>query len=101
MGLVIGKKIGHTKELRLSDDFFDYFHIQKKDLEDASKEEIEEVIEEKADIIESESNQLENDRAIDIKIKKESDTTVEVNPDAQSDNRNTDNFSKEENTLKQ
>ena len=29
IGLVIGKKIGHTKELRLSDEFFEYFHIHK------------------------------------------------------------------------
>jgi len=31
VGLVIGKKVGHTKELRLSDDFFDYFHLTKKE----------------------------------------------------------------------
>jgi len=31
VGLVIGKKMGHTKELRLSDEFFDYFHLTKKD----------------------------------------------------------------------
>ena len=28
IGLVHAKKIGHTKELKLSDDFFDYFHLQ-------------------------------------------------------------------------
>ncbi len=31
-GLVIGKRVGHTKELSLSDDFFEYFHLQKKEL---------------------------------------------------------------------
>ncbi len=31
VGLVIGKKTGHTKELRLSEDFFDYFHLTKKE----------------------------------------------------------------------
>jgi segregation and condensation protein B len=31
IGLVQAKQIGHTKELRLSDDFFEYFHLQKKD----------------------------------------------------------------------
>ena len=31
VGLVVGKRVGHTKELRLSDDFFDYFHLTKKD----------------------------------------------------------------------
>lgn len=30
IGLVIGKKIGHTKELKLSNDFFDYFHLQER-----------------------------------------------------------------------
>jgi len=31
IGLVTGKKIGHTKELKLSDEFFEYFHLQKKE----------------------------------------------------------------------
>lgn len=31
MSLVQAKQIGHTKELRLSDDFFDYFHLTKGD----------------------------------------------------------------------
>ncbi len=31
IGLVIGKRVGHTLELRLSDDFFEYFHLQKKE----------------------------------------------------------------------
>lgn len=31
IGLVQAKRAGHTKELRLSDDFFDYFHLQKKE----------------------------------------------------------------------
>ena len=40
LGLVMAKKMGHTKELRLSDDFFDYFHIQKnKDTFDIEKNE--------------------------------------------------------------
>ena len=30
-GLVIGKRAGHTKELKLSDDFHEYFHIRAKD----------------------------------------------------------------------
>jgi hypothetical protein len=29
MGLLNYKKLGHTKELRLSEDFYDYFNIQK------------------------------------------------------------------------
>jgi segregation and condensation protein B len=29
IGLVKSKKIGHTKELKLSDDFFEYFHLQR------------------------------------------------------------------------
>jgi len=31
IGLVQAKKSGRTKELRLSDDFYDYFHLSKKD----------------------------------------------------------------------
>lgn len=31
IGLVIAKKQGHTLELGLSEDFFDYFHLQKKE----------------------------------------------------------------------
>jgi len=30
IGLLQAKRIGHTKELRLSDEFFEYFHLQKK-----------------------------------------------------------------------
>lgn len=31
IGLVVSKRVGHTLELRLSDDFFEYFHLQKKE----------------------------------------------------------------------
>lgn len=31
IGLLVGKKQGHTLELNLSEDFFDYFHLQKKE----------------------------------------------------------------------
>lgn len=31
IGLVKSKKFGHTKELALSEDFFDYFHLQGKE----------------------------------------------------------------------
>ena len=31
VGLVKGKRVGHTKELKLSDDFFDYFHLQNRE----------------------------------------------------------------------
>ena len=30
MGLIKAKKLGHTKELRLSDEFYDYFHLQNR-----------------------------------------------------------------------
>ena len=62
-GLVVGKRMGHTKELKLSEDFYEYFHLRGKELEsidnnNVNKEEIvsreqsdegekEEVIEEK------------------------------------------------------
>ncbi len=31
IGLIKAKKLGHTKELALSEDFFDYFHLQGKE----------------------------------------------------------------------
>lgn len=31
IGLVVAKKVGHTLELRLSDYFYEYFHLQKKE----------------------------------------------------------------------
>jgi len=54
-GLIIGKRAGHTKELRLSDDFFDYFHLQKKEdgsiigIEKNEEEEIEQIQTEERD----------------------------------------------------
>ena len=33
IGLAKAKKLGHTKELRLSDDFYEYFHLKDKKLE--------------------------------------------------------------------
>lgn len=33
MGLIKAKKLGHTKELKLSDEFYDYFHLQKNSKE--------------------------------------------------------------------
>jgi segregation and condensation protein B len=50
VGLIQAKKAGHTKELKLSDDFFDYFHLTKK--EDGSIVGIE--------MNESDEQQLEN-----------------------------------------
>jgi len=37
LGLVKAKKAGHTCELTLSDDFHDYFHIEKKKLEETAE----------------------------------------------------------------
>jgi segregation and condensation protein B len=31
IGLVMPRRVGHTLELRLSDEFFEYFHLQKKE----------------------------------------------------------------------
>ncbi len=44
--LVVGKRVGHTKELRLSEDFFEYFHLgNQKEISDdhPSSESIEEL----------------------------------------------------------
>jgi len=39
IGLVRGKRIGHTQELNLSDDFYDYFNLSKKEIEPKEQEE--------------------------------------------------------------
>jgi segregation and condensation protein B len=38
IGLVQAKKFGHTQDLSLSEDFFDYFNIQQKELVEEGKE---------------------------------------------------------------
>ena len=57
-GLVMGKRVGHTKELSLSDDFFEYFHVQGKELVKNNEEsvETEEEKEESDEIKESDEN---------------------------------------------
>jgi len=42
LGLVKSKKQGHTLELNLSEDFYDYFHLGSKDRKDVEKVEEEE-----------------------------------------------------------
>jgi len=39
IGLLHAKRLGHTKELNLSEDFYDYFSLQKKKKEDKNEEE--------------------------------------------------------------
>jgi len=53
-GLVIGKRLGHTKELKLSDDFFEYFHLQNKDgkMEIEKNDEGDELVEEGGEVVE-------------------------------------------------
>lgn len=46
IGLLRAKKLGRTKELSLSEEFYEYFHLQKKDKKGP---EIEQSIEEKGD----------------------------------------------------
>jgi len=45
IGLVRAKKQGHTYILTLSEEFYDYFNIGKKDMKDKTEKEIEEKIE--------------------------------------------------------
>lgn len=56
MGLIIAKKAGHTKELKLSDDFFEYFHLQNQKILDdrrnsESNEEFRDLHKKEGDII--------------------------------------------------
>jgi len=57
IGLVQAKRVGHTKELKLSDEFFDYFHLTKKEgggvagievIEESKEQPSEEITEEQA-----------------------------------------------------
>jgi segregation and condensation protein B len=41
LGLVQSKKVGHTSDLNLSEEFYEYFNVQKKNLGDKDEEEIE------------------------------------------------------------
>ncbi len=41
LGLVKAKKAGHTKELNLSEEFYDYFHIRKSNFNNSHSEESE------------------------------------------------------------
>ena len=47
IGLLHAKRMGHTKELTLSEDFYDYFSLQKKEKEKIEKKEGKENSEEK------------------------------------------------------
>ncbi len=49
LGLVNGKTIGHTLELQLSNDFYDYFHLGKKDIQEKAGEVIKQDVEGDAD----------------------------------------------------
>ena len=71
IGLVQGKRIGHTKELKLSDNFFEYFHLQKKG--DGSIEGIE-MNEDKIDEVKEEEN-IEDQK----EDKRESEKEEDVN----------------------
>jgi segregation and condensation protein B len=80
IGLVISKRAGHTLELKLSDDFFEYFHLQKKEEEGrvvASEEKEDEegnVIEDYAVEDEGEGN-----------IKTSDEEKEDINPDTNLD----------------
>ena len=41
IGLVKGKRLGHTKELTLSEEFYDYFHLEKKKDQEEQDQKIE------------------------------------------------------------
>jgi segregation and condensation protein B len=42
IGLVRAKRAGHTRELNLSESFYDYFHVEKKNKAQEGEEELEE-----------------------------------------------------------
>ena len=56
IGLVRSRKLGRTKELNLSDEFYEYFNLKKKDLEKKTKEEVKEELEQKEEVKIKEEN---------------------------------------------
>ena len=59
LGMVQAKKVGHTLELQLSEDFYEYFHVNQKNgqiVEDAADEEEEEEEENREDVEENEKD---------------------------------------------
>lgn len=59
IGLVQAKRVGHTKEIRLSDEFFEYFHLQKKEKNGKTVLEIEENGDDESSDSELESGEVE------------------------------------------
>ena len=76
IGLVISKRQGHTLDLKLSDDFFEYFHLQKKE-QDGRVVSVEE-----KDIEETEGEDISyedkevNEENIELEIEKEGDSSI-------------------------
>ena len=56
VGLVIAKRVGHTNELNLSEEFYEYFNVQKKNPLGKEISEEEENLEEKVEEVEGEQN---------------------------------------------
>ena len=65
MGLVQAKQIGHTKELRLSDDFYDYFHLQNSGSEILHSPEESEQSEDSSDLTKGDGGAIEL-KSIDV-----------------------------------
>lgn len=76
-GLVIGKKMGHTKELKLSDDFYEYFHLRNKGLEKIDNKTDEDT--NKKLIISKEQSDKENSLSDEQKNNNEDNTNLEKN----------------------
>jgi segregation and condensation protein B len=88
IGLVIGKRVGHTKELKLSEDFFEYFHLVKKgdEIEGIEKNNIGEEETKNTEKLE-EPKEIDKDEEIkeDEEIR-EIDETAEIKEINQSEN---------------
>ena len=84
--LVVGKRVGHTKELRLSDDFYEYFHIRNKNvenLENISNEGINNEDTEEKSIISKEQD--DEDSSSDKQKDIDKDKNVEEDDNAEED----------------
>jgi len=96
IGLVQAKKAGRTKELKLSDDFFEYFHLQKKG--DGSTEIIGIEKNEEDEDININNNESDNKNILEENEQedKSSKEQIDINKNLEEDEENEEEKEKDE-----
>lgn len=97
IGLVVSKRVGHTLELKLSDDFFEYFHLQKKEengkiiavedkeIEETSGDDSEEFTEENNSDETSEEESSKEDEMGEIEVEEDKERDNEIGKESDGD----------------